>query len=64
MELKKLKPATLADVLLEMNVGESRIAPDGYAPQTVIKTCTELRTKGVMFQTSRRTGVQIVTRLK
>lgn len=64
MEIKKLKTASLADALMEMNVGETCIAPDGYAPQTVIKTCCELKEKNYLFQTSRRAGVQIVTRLK
>lgn len=39
MEIKKLKTASLADALAEMQVGESCLAPDGYAPKTVIKTC-------------------------
>lgn len=64
MELKKLKTASLADALKEMNVGETCIAPDGYAPATVIKTCSELKDKGYLFQTSQRAGVQIITRLK
>lgn len=64
MEIKKLKTATLADALSEMQVGESRLAPDGYAPNTVIKTCVEMKEKGYIFQTSRRSGVQTITRLK
>ena len=64
MEIKKLKTASLADALKEMNVGQTCIAPDGYAPATVIKTCSELRDKGYLFQTSQRAGVQIITRLK
>lgn len=64
MELKKLKTASLADALKEMNVGETCISPDGYAPATVIKTCSELKDKGYLFQTSQRAGVQIITRLK
>lgn len=64
MEIKKLKTASLADALAEMQVGESCLAPDGYSPKTVIKTCVELRQKGYLFQTSQRAGVQTVTRLK
>lgn len=64
MEIKKLKTATLSEALAEMKVGESRLAPDGYSPKTIIKTCVEMKEKGFLFQTSRRAGVQIITRLK
>ncbi len=63
-EIKKLKTATLADALAEMEVGESRYAPDGYSAYTVRKTCTEMKERGYIFQTSLKTGVQTVTRLK
>lgn len=64
MELKKLKTASLSDALKEMAIGESCIAPDGYSPKTVIKTCSELKGEGYLFNTSRRVGKQIITRLK
>lgn len=64
MEIKKLKTASLADALAEMQVGEICLAPDGYSPKTVVKTCVEMKSKGFLFQTSQRAGVQTITRLK
>lgn len=64
MEIKKLKTASLADALKDMTVGETCVAPDGYQPRTVTKTCVELRAHGYMFQTSTRSGMQTITRLK
>ncbi len=64
MEIKKLKTGTLADALAEMQVGDVRIAPDGYSPKTVIKTCVKMKEKGYLFQTTQRSGAQTITRLK
>lgn len=64
MELKKLKTASLSDALKELSIGETRIAPDGYAPKTVIKACSELKSEGYIFTTCQREGIQVVTRLK
>lgn len=64
MELKKLKTSSLADALKGMKIGETCISPDGYSHKTVIKTCAELKAQGYLFQTSTRTEVQTVTRLK
>ena len=64
MELKTLKTASLSDALAAMNVGETAIAPDGYKPRTVRKTCSELKEKGFLFTTTMRAGIQTVTRLK
>ena len=64
MGIKKLRTASLADALAEMQVGESCLAPDGYTPKTVIKTCVEMKDRGYLFQTSQRSGTQTVTRLK
>lgn len=64
MELKKLEPKTLAESLREMAVGETVIAPDGYAISTVKKACSELASEGYLYQTSQRTGTQTITRLK
>lgn len=64
MELKKLITASLSDALMQMSVGESRLAPDGYAPKTVIKTCCELKDKGYIFVTTQKTGEQVITRIK
>lgn len=64
MELKKLEPKTLAETLREMKVGETALAPDGYAITTVKKACCELTAEGLLFQTSMRTGTQTITRLK
>lgn len=64
MELKKLKTSSLADALRDMKIGETCLSPDECTPKTVIKTCVELKAEGYLFQTSTRTGVQTVTRLK
>lgn len=64
MELKKLKTASLADALKEMKAGDTCLSPDGYSPRTIIKTCTELKRQGYLFQTSTRAGVQTVTRIR
>lgn len=64
MELKKLKTSSLADALKGMKIGETCLSPDECTPKTVIKTCVELKSQGYIFQTSTRTGVQTVTRLK
>lgn len=64
MELKKLKTASLADALKEMQVGETCIAPDDCTPTYVKATCTELKSQGYLFTTSTKIGVQTVTRLK
>lgn len=63
-DIKKLKVASLPVALKEMAVGETCIAPDGYAPRTVRVACTDLRAEGYLFQTSTRTGIQTITRLK
>ncbi|MCM1079125.1 MAG: hypothetical protein NC344_05795 [Bacteroidales bacterium] len=64
MDIKLLKTATLAEALSEMSLGETAIAPKGYKPETVRKTCTELKNKGYLFSTTMRAGVQTITRLK
>ena len=64
MEFRKLIAQSLSEALMGMQIGETCIAPDGYTPATVIKTCCELQGKGALFSTSTRTGVQTVTRLK
>lgn len=64
MEIKKLKTASLADALKDMTIGETCVAPDGYQPKSVTKTCVELKEQGYLFQTSTRSGVQTITRLK
>lgn len=64
MKFKKLVTASLADALKGMKVGETCIAPDGSAPATVTKACSDLKREGYAFTTSRKTGSQTVTRLK
>lgn len=64
MDIKTLKTATLSDALTDMKIGETAIAPNGYKPETVRKTCTDLKGKGYLFTTTMRAGVQTVTRLK
>lgn len=64
MEIKTLKTSTLSDALTDMKIGETAIAPEGYKPETVRKTCTELKSKGYLFTTTMRAGVQTVTRLR
>jgi hypothetical protein len=63
-ELRKLIAKSLPNALKEMRVGETCIAPDGYTQKSVTKTCVELKAKGYIFNTSTRTGVQTVTRLR
>ena len=64
MEFRKLIAQSLQEALMGMKVGETCIAPDGYAPQTIIKTCCELRESDMLFSTSTKTGIQTITRLK
>lgn len=64
MELKKLKTQSLPDALKAMNVGETCIAPDECTPTYVKRACCELKEQGYLFQTSTRSGVQTITRLK
>ena len=64
MEIKKLKTASLADALKDMTIGETCVAPDGYQPKSVTKTCVELKEQGYLFQTSTRSGVQCKYSLK
>lgn len=46
MEIKKLKVGSLYDALREMEVGETRLKPDGRSMYTVKKTCSELKSEG------------------
>lgn len=64
MTLKKLKTQSLIDALMEMNVGETCIAPDECTYSYVKRQCSVLKDKGYIFSTTRRTGVQTITRLK
>ena len=64
MEIKRLKTASLSDALMQMSVGETRLAPEGYSHRTVIKTCCELKEKGYVFSTTTKTGEQVITRIK
>lgn len=64
MELKKLKTASLTDALKDMQVGETRIAPDECTPAYVKRACSDLKENGYIFATSTKTGVQTVTRLQ
>lgn len=64
MELKRLKTASLSDALMQMLVGETRLAPVGYSNKTVIKTCCELKEKGFVFSTTTKIGEQVITRIK
>lgn len=64
MILKKLITASLVDALKGMSIGETCVAPDGYSPLSVRKTCAELKSEGYLFQTSMRIGPQTITRLK
>lgn len=64
MALKKLITQSLSDALKNMHIGETRIAPDDCTPGYVRRVCSELKASGYLFQTSTRTEVQTVTRLK
>lgn len=63
-ELRTLVTASLPEALADMKVGETCYAPKGYTPETVRKSCSELKAKGYIFTTNSRTGRQTVTRLK
>lgn len=62
--MRKLQCKPLKDALLEMSIGETCIAPDGYNARSIIVTCWRLKTEGMLFQTSTRTGVFTITRIK
>ena len=64
MAFKKLQTASLSDALKNMSIGETCISPDGYSPKTVIKTCSELKDDGFLFNTTQKEGMQFITRLK
>lgn len=64
MDIKRLKTASLSEALMQMSVGETCYAPEGYAYKTVIKTCCTLRSQGYVFNTTTKTGEQIITRIK
>lgn len=64
MELKKLITQSLPDALMAMQIGETRISPDGCSKAYVKRACTDLKEKGYLFVTTTKTGVQTVTRLK
>lgn len=63
-ELKKLQTATLSDALREMRVGETCIAPDGYSAKTIKSSCARLKADGFIYQTTQRTGQQLITRIQ
>lgn len=62
--IKRLETLTLADALKRMDVGEVRMAPEGYSPVTVIRICCELKREGFKFRTSRRMGEQLILRVR
>lgn len=64
MGLKKLKTQSLPEALMAMSIGETCISPDECSPAYVKRACSELKADGYLYQTSRRLGVQTITRLK
>lgn len=64
MCIKTLKVATLSDALMGMAVGETAFAPEGSNARTVIRTCSDLKKRGYLYQTRTTEGRQTVTRLK
>lgn len=64
MELKKLITQSLPDALKAMAIGETRIAPDECTPAYVKRACCGLKDEGFLFTTSRKSGVQTITRLR
>lgn len=62
--MRKLQCKMLKDALGEMAIGETCIGPDGYDYNSVKVTCHRMKDAGMMFQTSIRTGVVTITRLK
>lgn len=64
MELRKLIVQSLSEAMLAMDIGETAIAPDGVTPKYVRSTASYLKRQGYLFQTSRASGTQTITRLK
>ena len=62
--MRKLQCKPLKDALVEMAVGETCIAPDGYSTRAIVVACCRLKEEGMLFQTSSRTGEFIITRIK
>ena len=66
MEIKRLETKSLSSALLQMEVGETRVQPEGYAPATVAKECSALNSKyGCRFATRENDkGERVITRFK
>ena len=62
--MRKLQCKPLKDALLEMSVGETCIAPDGYSQKAILVACSRLKVEGMVFQTSTRTGQFTITRIQ
>lgn len=62
--MRKLQCKPLKDALIEMAVGETCIAPDGYSHRAIAVACCRLKEEGMMFQTSTRTGQFTITRIQ
>lgn len=62
--MRKLQCKPLKDALVEMSIGETCIAPDGYSPRAIMVACCRLKEDGMLFQTSSRTGEFTITRIK
>lgn len=62
--MRKLQCKALKDALVEMSIGETCIAPDGYSPRAIVVACSRLKEEGMMFQTSTRTGEFTITRIQ
>ncbi len=62
--MEKLIAKPLIKALEEMAVGSTCIAPDGYSEAGVRRACSDLNSRGYYFTTTRRTGQQLITRLK
>lgn len=62
--MRKLQCKPLKDALVEMSVGETCVAPDGYSQRSIVVACSRLRDDGMLFVTSSRTGEFTITRIK
>lgn len=64
--IRKLKTATLAETLAEMEVGEICDMPDGYGQKTVKVVCSNMKHQGYLFTTRTlpELGRQIIIRLR
>lgn len=63
MGIKKIRTLGLKEAMLEMEVGETCIAPDECSKYYVRRMCSELKNEGFLFTTRIVDEDQHITRL-